>query len=188
MKELTEQTERNLPESNYLMICVFVFKVLKLRLFYSVGQYNRVWIPDTEEVWKSAEIAKDYRVGDKVLRLLLEDGTELDYSIDPESLPPLRNPDILVGENDLTALSYLHEPAVLHNLRVRFAESKLIYTYRGKESDSKRAGMTHKYCACCLGCPEYILVHVYVRNVDFCQNVYSDLDICPDFYLTSTHI
>nr|XP_017832359.3 unconventional myosin-Vc isoform X2 [Callithrix jacchus] len=94
-------------------------------------QYNRVWIPDPEEVWKSAEIAKDYRVGDKILRLLLEDGTELDYSVDPESLPPLRNPDILVGENDLTALSYLHEPAVLHNLRIRFAESKLIYTYSG---------------------------------------------------------
>ncbi|KAM8781038.1 unconventional myosin-Vc isoform 2-T2 [Rhynchonycteris naso] len=94
-------------------------------------QYNRVWIPDPEEVWKSAEIAKDYRAGDRVLRLLLEDGTELDYSIDPEPLPPLRNPDILVGENDLTALSYLHEPAVLHNLRVRFAESKLIYTYSG---------------------------------------------------------
>ncbi|XP_014393320.1 PREDICTED: unconventional myosin-Vc [Myotis brandtii] len=94
-------------------------------------KYNRVWIPDPDDVWKSAEIAKDYRVDDKVLRLLLEDGTELDYSVDPESLPPLRNPDILVGENDLTALSYLHEPAVLHNLRIRFAESKLIYTYSG---------------------------------------------------------
>ncbi|KAB1278071.1 Unconventional myosin-Vc [Camelus dromedarius] len=105
--------------------------VLKLILSYSVDQYNRVWIPDPEEVWKSAEIAKDYRVGDRVLRLLLEDGMELDYPIDPESLPPLRNPDILVGENDLTALSYLHEPAVLHNLRIRFAESKLIYTYSG---------------------------------------------------------
>ncbi|XP_041535667.1 unconventional myosin-Vc isoform X3 [Microtus oregoni] len=93
--------------------------------------YNRVWIPDPEEVWKSAEIAKDYRAGDRVLRLLLEDGTELDYPVDPGSLPPLRNPDILVGENDLTALSYLHEPAVLHNLRIRFAESKLIYTYSG---------------------------------------------------------
>ncbi|EGV99859.1 Myosin-Vc [Cricetulus griseus] len=56
---------------------------------------------------------------------------ELDYPVDPGSLPPLRNPDILVGENDLTALSYLHEPAVLHNLRIRFAESKLIYTYSG---------------------------------------------------------
>lgn len=49
-----------------------------------------------------------------------------------EKLPPLRNPDILVGENDLTALSYLHEPAVLHNLKVRFVESKIIYTYCGR--------------------------------------------------------
>lgn len=49
--------------------------MLELSLSYCVGQYNRVWIPDPEEVWKSAEIAKDYRVGDKVLQLLLEDGT-----------------------------------------------------------------------------------------------------------------
>uniref|UniRef100_A0A4W3GZB9 Unconventional myosin-Va-like n=1 Tax=Callorhinchus milii TaxID=7868 RepID=A0A4W3GZB9_CALMI len=36
-----------------------------------------------------------------------------------------------MGENDLTALSYLHEPAVLHNLKVRFLESNNIYTYCG---------------------------------------------------------
>ena len=29
----------------------------------------------------------------------------------PDDLPPLRNPEILIGENDLTSLSYLHEPA-----------------------------------------------------------------------------
>uniref|UniRef100_A0A7M4FZU1 Myosin VC n=1 Tax=Crocodylus porosus TaxID=8502 RepID=A0A7M4FZU1_CROPO len=76
-------------------------------------------------------ITKDYRTGERVLHLRLEDGTELAYSVDPTALPPLRNPDILVGENDLTALSYLHDPAVLHNLKVRFVESKLIYTYSG---------------------------------------------------------
>uniref|UniRef100_A0A7M4FZS3 Myosin VC n=1 Tax=Crocodylus porosus TaxID=8502 RepID=A0A7M4FZS3_CROPO len=92
---------------------------------------NLVWIPDNEEVWQSAEITKDYRTGERVLHLRLEDGTELAYSVDPTALPPLRNPDILVGENDLTALSYLHDPAVLHNLKVRFVESKLIYTYSG---------------------------------------------------------
>ncbi|XP_012929770.1 unconventional myosin-Vc isoform X2 [Heterocephalus glaber] len=95
------------------------------------AQYNRVWIPDPKEVWQSAEIAQEYSTGDKVLHLRLEDGTELDYPSEPGPLPPLRNPDILVGENDLTALSYLHEPAVLHNLRVRFAEARLIYTYSG---------------------------------------------------------
>ncbi|KAM4676381.1 unconventional myosin-Vc [Discoglossus pictus] len=96
-------------------------------------QYNRVWIPDSDEVWKSAEITKDFKIGDNVLHLCLEDGTNLKYSVDPakQILPPLRNPDILVGENDLTALSYLHEPAVLHNLKVRFMESKHIYTYSG---------------------------------------------------------
>ncbi|KAM7015380.1 unconventional myosin-Va isoform 1-T1 [Tautogolabrus adspersus] len=93
----------------------------------------RVWIPDTEEVWKSAELSKDYKSGDASLQLMLEDGTSLEHKLDPKTknLPYLRNPDILVGENDLTALSYLHEPAVLHNLKVRFVDSKLIYTYCG---------------------------------------------------------
>uniref|UniRef100_A0A8C5JV36 Myosin VA n=1 Tax=Junco hyemalis TaxID=40217 RepID=A0A8C5JV36_JUNHY len=96
-------------------------------------QSDLVWIPDPEEVWKSAELLKDYKPGDKVLQLRLEEGKDLEYSLDPKTkeLPPLRNPDILVGENDLTALSYLHEPAVLHNLKVRFIDSKLIYTYCG---------------------------------------------------------
>ncbi|XP_054858492.1 unconventional myosin-Va [Eublepharis macularius] len=96
-------------------------------------KYARIWIPDPEVVWKSAELLKDYKQGDKVLHLKLEDGKDLEYKLDPKTkqLPPLRNPDILVGENDLTALSYLHEPAVLHNLKVRFIDSKLIYTYCG---------------------------------------------------------
>ena len=50
---------------------------------------------------------------------------------DKNNLPPLRNPDILVAENDLTSLSYLHEPAVLYNLQVRFCERNVIYTYCG---------------------------------------------------------
>ncbi|XP_051533560.1 unconventional myosin-Vb isoform X2 [Myxocyprinus asiaticus] len=97
------------------------------------SKYTRVWIPDPEEVWKSAEIIKDYKEGDSVLLLKLEDESTLEYSIGPKNnpLPFLRNPDILVGENDLTALSYLHEPAVLHNLKVRFLESNHIYTYCG---------------------------------------------------------
>ncbi|XP_062860893.1 unconventional myosin-Va isoform X1 [Trichomycterus rosablanca] len=96
-------------------------------------KYARVWIPDPEDVWRSAELTKDYKQADTVLHLQLEDGKELEHKLDPKTktLPHLRNPDILVGENDLTALSYLHEPAVLHNLRVRFSDSKLIYTYCG---------------------------------------------------------
>lgn len=45
-----------------------------------VFQYTRVWIPDTEDVWKAAEIVKDYKEGDPVLRLKLEDETVTDRS------------------------------------------------------------------------------------------------------------
>ncbi|XP_018416500.1 PREDICTED: unconventional myosin-Vb [Nanorana parkeri] len=81
-------------------------------------RYTRVWIPDQDEVWRSAEIIKDYQEGDKTLHLKLEDESVIEFPVNAASLPHLRNPDILVGENDLTALSYLHEPAVLHNLKV----------------------------------------------------------------------
>ncbi|XP_070781125.1 unconventional myosin-Vb [Enoplosus armatus] len=96
-------------------------------------KFTRVWIPDPDDVWKAAEIIRDYKEGEPVLHLRLEDETPLEYPVGPKSnaLPFLRNPDILVGENDLTALSYLHEPAVLHNLKVRFLESNHIYTYCG---------------------------------------------------------
>ncbi|XP_071328214.1 unconventional myosin-Vb isoform X1 [Trachinotus anak] len=101
--------------------------------YYPYSQFTRVWIPDPEDVWRAAEITRDYKEGESVLHLRLEDETPLEYPVGPKSnpLPFLRNPDILVGENDLTALSYLHEPAVLHNLRVRFLESNHIYTYCG---------------------------------------------------------
>uniref|UniRef100_A0A8C7U0E5 Myosin VB n=1 Tax=Oncorhynchus mykiss TaxID=8022 RepID=A0A8C7U0E5_ONCMY len=98
-----------------------------------LNTYTRVWIPDPEDVWRAAEIIKDYKEGEPILHLKLEDESPLEYRIGPKDnpLPFLRNPDILVGENDLTALSYLHEPAVLHNLKVRFLEPNHIYTYCG---------------------------------------------------------
>nr|XP_048275393.1 unconventional myosin-Vb isoform X2 [Myodes glareolus] len=102
-------------------------------LHCNLQKYTRVWIPDPDEVWRSAELTKDYKEGDESLQLRLEDDTILEYPIDVQKnqVPFLRNPDILVGENDLTALSHLHEPAVLHNLKVRFLESNHIYTYCG---------------------------------------------------------
>lgn len=67
------------------------------------------------------------------MRLLTDDGVVKDLPIvSPEKdLPHLRNPSILIGQNDLTALSYLHEPDVLHNLEVRFLGKQTIYTYCG---------------------------------------------------------
>ncbi|KAJ1963547.1 Myosin type-2 heavy chain 1, partial [Dipsacomyces acuminosporus] len=45
-------------------------------------------------------------------------------------LPPLCNPPLLEGIDDLTNLSHLNEPAVLHNLQVRYSMHN-IYTYSG---------------------------------------------------------
>uniref|UniRef100_A0A8C3CI02 Uncharacterized protein n=1 Tax=Cairina moschata TaxID=8855 RepID=A0A8C3CI02_CAIMO len=90
----------------------------------------RVWIPDCVQVWRAAEITTDYKEGDAVLRLRLEDGSTLAYPLESQ-LPPLCNPECLSGKDDLVALSYLHEPAVLHSLRVRFLEANAIYTYCG---------------------------------------------------------
>ncbi|XP_069646831.1 unconventional myosin-Vb-like [Haliaeetus albicilla] len=89
-----------------------------------------VWIPDCVEVWRVAEVTRGYKEGDAILYLRLEDGSALAYPIESQ-LPPLCNPDCLSGADDLVALSYLHEPAVLHSLRRRFLEANAIYTYCG---------------------------------------------------------
>uniref|UniRef100_A0A3Q1EJS7 Myosin motor domain-containing protein n=1 Tax=Acanthochromis polyacanthus TaxID=80966 RepID=A0A3Q1EJS7_9TELE len=97
---------------------------------YSKGA--SVWVPDPDEVWVSAQLLQDYKPGVNQLLLQLSNGNEVHYPVgSPSDLPPLGNPDILEGENDLTALSFLHEPAVLHNLRVRFLDYNNIYTYCG---------------------------------------------------------
>lgn len=163
--------------------CLNNSKLSTCHIWHHSHQYNRVWIPDAEHVWKSAEIMRDFQSGDNVLELLLEDGTvskvgliklflwrrelpadsfyitvslfqEHSYPVDPlkPQLPPLRNPDILVGENDLTALSYLHEPAVLHNLKVRFVESRIIYTYCGTVETNLQTIRKQR------GCQQFVLM------------------------------
>nr|XP_026693787.1 unconventional myosin-Va [Ciona intestinalis] len=99
---------------------------------------TKVWVPDDALVWRSASLVDGYKDNDDVIKIIVEAIEEeeveeirvlkLGHSKD---LPPLRNPDILVGENDLTSLSYLHEPAVLYNLQTRFVERNAIYTYCG---------------------------------------------------------
>jgi myosin-5 len=89
-------------------------------------------VPHTEKVWEGAFLLEDFKPQGRSLRLLTEDShqdTRLELDSDAD-LPPLRNPDILIGENNLTSLSFLHEPAVLYNLQVRFQRHS-IYTYCG---------------------------------------------------------
>ncbi|KAL2089906.1 hypothetical protein ACEWY4_014594 [Coilia grayii] len=107
-------------------VCCYVLE-------YACGwQGACVWVPDPESVWVSARLLRDFSQGDQQLQLQLGDGREVSYPVTATTgLPPLGNPDILEGENDLTALTFLHEPAVLHNLRVRFLDYSSIYTYCG---------------------------------------------------------
>ncbi|KAK1883721.1 Unconventional myosin-Vb [Dissostichus eleginoides] len=90
---------------------------LNLRSVWGGGGLSRT-------VWKAAEIIRDFKEGEPELLLRLEDDTG-------KPSPSCVTRTSWWGENDLTALSYLHEPAVLHNLRVRFLEPNHIYTYCG---------------------------------------------------------
>lgn len=92
----------------------------------------RVWVPDAEQVWRGAILKEDYK-GKPTLQVEYEDtGQVFELKVpSKDKLPPLRNPEILIGENDLTSMSYLNEPEVLYNLKVRFSDRNCIYTYCG---------------------------------------------------------
>jgi myosin V len=85
-----------------------------------------------DSIWEGAVLEEDYKANDTVIRVVTDKGEKREIKIkDEKELPHLRNPAILIGQNDLTALSYLHEPDVLYNLEVRFKERQVIYTYCG---------------------------------------------------------
>ncbi|CAL2045718.1 unnamed protein product [Caenorhabditis brenneri] len=92
----------------------------------------RIWHRHPQLVWIGGVLEEDISFQTRRVRIRLEDDTTDEYDITSlEQLPFLRNPAFLVGKDDLTLLSYLHEPAVLHNLQVRFVNSNSIYTYCG---------------------------------------------------------
>lgn len=104
---------------------------------------TRCWYPSKEHGWIGAEIVK-VDTATSTATLKLETGEEVDVNLDEmtestvttaasDNISPglaLRNPPILEATEDLTSLSYLNEPAVLHAIKERFA-NKNIYTYSG---------------------------------------------------------
>lgn len=83
-------------------------------------------------VWEGAVLEEKYDPKDGLIKIITDNGIKRELKIkDEKDLPHLRNPAILIGQNDLTALSYLHEPDVLYNLEVRFKDHQHIYTYCG---------------------------------------------------------
>ena len=100
-------------------------------------QGTKVWIPNMEHVWISAVVT--HPLLNEVLLVEVDKGQLVDnrqsvvIEVKNESeFPPLCNPEILVSVSDLTYLSFLHEPAVLHNLKIRFLDLSTIYTYCGE--------------------------------------------------------
>lgn len=117
-----------------------------------LAQGARVWIADVDsnEPWVAARLSHALDNDTTRCTVVREDnGVEVTLRLrHADDLPLLRNPDILIGKDDLTELSYLHEPAgamclvqfalfsyesfsVLHNLRERFVGRRAIYTYCG---------------------------------------------------------
>ncbi|GAA98757.1 uncharacterized protein L969DRAFT_497598 [Mixia osmundae IAM 14324] len=109
---------------------------------------TRAWFEDTKEGWIGAELVeKDVQQPSKVgvsgqgsVKLVFKDAngkahvleTTLDDLLKTNwaKLPPLRNPPLLEQTEDLTNLSYLNEPGVLHAIRTRY-QFQQIYTYSG---------------------------------------------------------
>lgn len=87
-------------------------------------QGARVWLPDSAEVWVPGQVVsltlpggKGVGSGKAEVIVLPEEGpskttpTTIVVESPTTGLPPLRNPELLLGASDLTTLSYLHEPA-----------------------------------------------------------------------------
>jgi len=90
-----------------------------------------IWIKDDETVWRSAEIIS---VGEQEIIVRTSDSNE-QLLIKPTDPVFIRNVDQFTSEglvvmDDLTQLTHLHEPAVLHSLQLRFDTDK-IYTFTG---------------------------------------------------------
>ena len=118
-----------------LSLSTHVLKNLSMLRVYGlfISQGARIWLPDRDKVWVQATLLSPYNPEGGHFEVELEGGERRSLTVTtPTELPPLCNPDMLLGVSDLTSLSHLHEPAVLHNLHYRYTVGQNIYTYCGE--------------------------------------------------------
>ncbi|KAJ3399209.1 Myosin type-2 heavy chain 1, partial [Chytriomyces hyalinus] len=111
-------------------------------LFKALIDYKKgslVYFPDEEDGWAIAEAAEDPKTDSKHVTIkyrMIASGEIRDFKIatsmlsSTTQLPPLKNPGFMDTVDDLSLLSYLHEPGVFWGIKNRFAAQK-IYTYSG---------------------------------------------------------
>jgi myosin-5 len=101
---------------------------------------TKAWFKDPEDGYIVGTLSQFSKNEQKVEMKFILDSTqkELVYeqsikaleAANYENLPFLKNPPRLEGADDLTTLSYLHEAAVLHSVKIRY-QQEIIYTYSG---------------------------------------------------------
>ncbi|GAA6021324.1 hypothetical protein JCM10207_002697 [Rhodosporidiobolus poonsookiae] len=112
-------------------------------LLASYAPEARVWFADKDQGWIGGTVVSKTVDGDKVTLAFVDENGK-DHTVNmtlaaiaagtptqpADVLPPLRNPPVLESTEDLTNLSYLNEPAVLHTILHRYS-LRSIYTYSG---------------------------------------------------------
>ncbi|CAI5702395.1 hypothetical protein KXD40_005251 [Peronospora effusa] len=143
-------------------------------------QQTKIYVPDTGVSWVEASITKGHVVSETTVEVMIEgDLTEECAEKQPEaglirkidkSTMLLQN--TLVSEDgcaDMVSLNYLHEPAILFNLKHRFLR-QIPYTYTG---------------AICIAVNPYSWLNIYTKEL---QEQYLDRDrneLPPHVYATS---
>ncbi|KAG2519423.1 hypothetical protein JM18_007544 [Phytophthora kernoviae] len=144
------------------------------------NQQTKVYVPDADVSWVEATITKGHVVSDTTVEVVIE-GDEAEECADkhPEAgsirkidkstmmlQNTLTSPD---GCPDMVSLNYLHEPAILFNLKHRFLR-QIPYTYTG---------------AICIAVNPYSWLDIYTKEL---QELYLESDrseLPPHVYATS---
>ena len=88
---------------------------------------SEVWVEEEDSAWLKATVMK---IDGTTVTVEDENGKERTVEDVTEDKLPLQNPRGKGGVDDMTQLSYLNEPGVLHNLKDRYSLDS-IYTYTG---------------------------------------------------------
>ncbi|XP_035843950.1 myosin-9 isoform X7 [Helianthus annuus] len=86
---------------------------------------SHVWVEDSSVAWIDGEVLK---INGSETEIQTTDGKKVVAKLSKVHPKEMDYPE--GGVDDMTKLSYLHEPGVLHNLSVRYQQDK-IYTYTG---------------------------------------------------------